>query len=119
MRQFFISSSGADSSIYEPLVVEDKILVQQIRLDKLIDERVKLLKIDAEGAEEVILGAKNLLSKIEYIAVDLGFEKGKKQESTAPPVINFLFKNDFTLFAISKNERFLFQNSNFGSQKFF
>lgn len=97
-------------------MVEDKILVQQIRLDKLIDERVKLLKIDAEGAEEeVIIGAKNLLSKIEYIAVDLGFENGKKQESTAPPVINFLLKNDFTLFAISKNERFLFQNSNFGS----
>ena len=81
-------------------------------MDELIHERVKLLKVDAEGAEfEVINGAKNLLSRIEFIAIDLGFEKGIKQESTAPPVFNFLFENAFVLLAIAKNERYLFQNS--------
>lgn len=109
---FFISSAGADSSMYQPLVVESKIRVKQIRLDKLINERVKLLKVDAEGSEiEVINGAKNLLSRVEFIAIDLGFEKGIKSESTAPPVFNLLFENGFILLAIAKNERYLFQNS--------
>lgn len=109
---FFISSAGADSSIYQPLVFEDKIRIRQIRLDKLIKEKVKLLKVDAEGAEiEVINGAKNLLPDIEFIAIDLGFEKGIKQESTAPAVFNLLFENNFILIAIAKNERFLFKNS--------
>ena len=110
--EFFISSAGADSSLYEPLLVESKIRVKQIRLDKLINERVRLLKVDAEGAEvEVIYGAENLLFQIDFIAIDLGFEKGKKQESTAPQVINFLLKNDFILISIGRNERYLFQNS--------
>jgi FkbM family methyltransferase len=109
--EFFISSAGADSSMHEPLFVENKIRVKQIRLDKLINERVKLLKVDAEGAEvEVINGAQNLLYQIEYIAIDLGFEKGIKQESTAPAVINFLLMNDFILISIARNERYLFQN---------
>lgn len=114
--EFFVSSEGADSSLHKPLKVEKIIKVKQIRLDKFINEKVKLLKVDAEGAEiEVINGAKNLLSRIEFIAIDLGFEKGIKQETTAPPVFNFLFKNNFVLLAIAKNERYLFQNQNFHS----
>jgi FkbM family methyltransferase len=115
---FYISSAGADSSMYQPLVVESKIRVKQIRLDNFINESVKLLKVDAEGAEiEVINGAKNLLSQIEFIAIDLGFEKGISQESTAPPVFNLLFENDFILVAIAKNQRYLFQNSKISSMK--
>lgn len=111
--EFFISSAGADSSMYEPLLVENRILVKQVRLDNLIIERVKLLKVDAEGAEfEVINGAKNLLPEVEFIAIDLGFEKGIKQEATAPQVLNLLFKNGFIMISIAKNERFLLQNSN-------
>lgn len=59
--------------------------------------------MDAEGREvEVIKSATNLLPKIEFIAVDLSCEKGTKQESTALPVINFLFENGFILYAIAK-----------------
>lgn len=116
---FFISSAGADSSMFQPLVVESKIRVKQIRLDNLINERVKLLKVDAEGAEiEVINGVKNLFPQVEFIAIDLGFEKGIKQESTAPQVFNFLFENGFVLVAITKNERYLFQNSKVSSAIF-
>ena len=71
--------------MYEPLIVESKNRVKQIRLDKLISERVRLLKVDAEGAGiEVIYGAKNLLFQIDFIVIDLGFEVGKKQESIVP-----------------------------------
>jgi len=110
--EFFISSAGADSSVYEPVHVESKILVKQIRLDKMINEKVKLLKVDAEGGEvEVITGAKNLLSKIEFIAIDLGFEQGIEQKTTAPAVINILLINHFVLVSVARNNRYLFQNS--------
>jgi FkbM family methyltransferase len=115
---FYISSAGADSSLHKPPVVEKIIRVKQIRLDKFINEKIKLLKVDAEGAEvEVINGAENLLSKIEFIAIDLGFEKGIEQETTAPPVFNFLYQNDFMLYAVGKQERYLFQNSKISSNK--
>ena len=51
------------------------------------------------------------MKNIEFIAIDLGFEKGVKQESTAPPVFEFLSGHNFKLIAIAKNERFLFQKS--------
>lgn len=108
---FYISSAGADSSMFMPLKVENIVRVKQIRLDKLINSSVKLLKIDAEGAEfEVINGARNLLSKIEFIAIDLGFEKGINQESTAPVVFNYLYGQDFELIKIQRNERYMFKN---------
>lgn len=47
---------------------------------------------------------------IEFIAIDLGFEKGVKMESTAPQVFALLNKFDFKLIEIAKNERFLFEN---------
>jgi FkbM family methyltransferase len=109
---FYVSSSGADSSIFQPLKVESIIQVKQRKLDELIDGPIKLLKIDAEGAElEVIKGSRGLMESVEFIAIDLGFEKGVKQVSTAPPVFEFLNGYNFKLIAIAKNERFLFQKS--------
>ena len=113
VTDFFISSLGADSSLYRPPNVESIVSVKMVRLDTTIQSKVKLLKVDAEGAEfEVINGAKNIMHLIEFIAIDLGFEKGEKEESTAPEVFNLLYKNHFKLLEISKNERYLFQNSN-------
>jgi len=109
---FFISSAGADSSIYKPSNVEKIIKIKQHRLDNLINEPIKLLKIDAEGAElEVINGSLGILSLTKFIAIDLGFEKGVNQESTAPAVFKVLNQHNFELIEIAKNERFLFKNS--------
>lgn len=109
--EFFISSSGSNSSVYEPLKVEGVISAKQIRLDKFINEKIKCLKVDAEGGEfEVIIGCENLLHQIEYVAIDLGFEKGKKEESTAPQVINFLVRKGFTLLKVTRSDRYLFRN---------
>ena len=110
---FFISTFGADSSIYQPLIVEGTTFVKSIRLEEWFDQftKIKILKIDAEGAEfEVIKGAANILENIDYIAVDLGFEKGVNQETTAPQVINFLMKNNFHILKFTKRNCFLFQN---------
>ena len=64
----------------------------------------KLLKIDAEGHElEVLLGAKNTLSNIEYIAVDMGAEKGDKGENTVALVTNYLLSQNFGLVNFKEN----------------
>jgi hypothetical protein len=61
-------------------------------------ERIRLLKLEAEGAEpEILVGAESVLSRIDYIAADLGPERGLKQEQTATPVINFLLARGFEL----------------------
>ena len=113
--RFYLSSDGADSSLIEPPVFSQVIDVKTVRLDEMIDEPIKLLKLEAEGAEpEVLLGALGALSSIEYISADLSMERGKFQESTIIPVVNFLLENGF----IIQNIRFdrlvvLFKNGNY------
>lgn len=95
---FYISSQGADSSLIEPIEYDERIEVQTKRLDNFIDGRVKLLKLEAEGAEpEILEGLGEKLRHIEYISADLGFERGKSSESTLAPVTNFLLKRGFEL----------------------
>ena len=116
ITNFFTSTFGADSSIYQPKNVEQKTVVHSIRLDDFLSQfsKIKILKIDAEGAEfEVIKGSEKILEQIEYIAVDLGFEKGIKQETTAPEVINFLTTNNFSILKFTKRNSFLFHNRNY------
>jgi FkbM family methyltransferase len=98
---FFVSSDNADSSFIEPVRYTKVVSVATKRLDTLISEPVKLLKIEAEGAEpEALLGCSQLLSKIEYISADLGFERGLLQESTLAPVTNYLLQNGFELLTV-------------------
>ena len=67
-------------------------------MDDFITDKVKLLKLEAEGAEpEILMGAENKLELIQYIAADLGFERGKKEESTYKQVTNFLLSRGFIL----------------------
>lgn len=99
---FYISSRGADSSIIEP---KNYSHIKKIKTSKLEDiykckegQTIKLLKLEAEGAEpEVLLGSGLLLKNIEYIAADLGYERGINEESTFLPVVNFLITNGFEL----------------------
>ena len=53
--------------------------------------KIKLLKLEAEGYEpEILLGANKILDKIEYIAIDGGYERGKNSEETLSSQLNFL-----------------------------
>jgi FkbM family methyltransferase len=109
---FYVNSEEADSSIFEPPSHSKMINVQGIRLDSLIKEKVKLLKIDAEGGElEVLIGCENILGLITYIAIDCGFEKGKNKESTLITCLEFLQNHGFELLEVGQNFRFLFENS--------
>jgi len=99
----FVASSNADSSLIKPAAKYTQVVPVHIkRLDSLLDEPIKLLKIEAEGAEpEVVMGCAKILSKIEFISADLGFERGRAEESTLVPVTNYLLQNGFDLLAIS------------------
>ncbi len=101
---FYVSSQMADSSLIEPPAYDEEIQVPARRLDSLLaGRRIKLLKLEAEGAEpEVIAGCKGLLPHIEYISADLGFERGVEQGSTLGEVTNFLLAHDFEIVSNSR-----------------
>jgi len=101
---FYLSSDGADSSFIEPRVFDEIRRVDTKRLDEILpgDIEIKLLKLEAEGAEpEVIEGLGSLLHNISYISADLGFERGIDEESTLCPVVNHLLANGFELVALT------------------
>ncbi len=59
---------------------------------------MKLLKLEAEGAEpEILAGVEKRLPLIEYISADLGPERGVDQESTAAAAIDYLLARNFRL----------------------
>jgi FkbM family methyltransferase len=108
---FFISSKGANSSMVEPVEFTHQNRVIQIRLDEFCVKKIKLLKIDAEGAEiEVLQGCEKILNLIEYISVDAGFERGINSDMTAPQVFDFLYQNNFRLIGEPSYTRYLFKN---------
>jgi FkbM family methyltransferase len=98
---FFVSSQYADSSLIEPPEYDEVISVPTRRLDSLLDVKaIKLLKLEAEGAEpEAIAGCEGLLDRIEYVSADLGFERGVGQTSTLGAVTNFLLARGFEIVA--------------------
>ena len=70
-----------------------RLKTQTITLDSLTLNKIKLLKIDAEGSEiEVLKGGINTLGKIEFIAVDMGPEKGLHSLNTVSEVTNFFIE---------------------------
>lgn len=98
---FYSKPDNADSSVFEisDFVVEKK--VEAITLDSYIQQQsiksIAVFKLEAEGAEpEILQGAKNALAITQYVAVDCGFERGLKQESTLVEVINILTASGFT-----------------------
>ena len=115
---FFVSSQMADSSFIEPPTYEKIIKVETKRLDSLLANRkIKLLKLEAEGAEpEVLYGCEKILDRIEYISADVGFERGVNQTSTLAAVTNYLLSNGFELVDVQERRlTALFRNSGSGS----
>lgn len=98
---FYVSSQGADSSLIEPPSYDEKLTVKTRRLAEFVDSPVKLLKLEAEGAEpEILEGLGEQLAFVRYISADLGFERGVQAESTVVPVVNYLLARDFELVAM-------------------
>lgn len=98
-KDLYIDTEGANTSLVDFGSSTIK-KVETITLDSLSLVKIKLLKIDAEGYEpEVLEGAVNTLSQIEYIAVDYGNERGIDNKSTLVEVTNFLYSVGFKLVA--------------------
>jgi FkbM family methyltransferase len=112
---FYDDFRGADSSFILPNKNAKKIFQEAKRLDSVINFKIKILKIEGEGAEpEIIYGCSKILNNIHYISADLGPERGLAQENTTAPVINFLLKNNFELVNKSiKRDIYLFRNLKF------
>ena len=116
-KTFYISSDGADSSLIIPSTFDSEININCDRLDNLLsdDKNVKLLKLEAEGAEpEVLEGASKILKNIEYISADLGPERGIYNHETYSEVTNLLYKNNFSLIKINPDRlSVLYRNNKF------
>jgi FkbM family methyltransferase len=111
--EFYQSSANGDSSFIPILEIDDAYKINVVRLDETIAADIKLLKLEAEGAEpEVIMGCENLLERIEYIAADLGPERGLRGENTVPFVVNYLLLRNFEVLQFNEDRcLFLFQNT--------
>jgi FkbM family methyltransferase len=101
MRLYLKNATG-DSSLFPPPGDYSISTVRTTTLKRLLSDasisRVKLLKLEAEGAEpEIVQGAGDRLQMIDYIAADLGPERGLRQEPTVVPVVNHLLSRGFRL----------------------
>lgn len=99
---FYVSTERGDSSLIEPKHFDKVIDVQVVRLDALMQDlnlnKIKLLKIEAEGYEpEILKGAGEMLERCEYIAVDGGYERGIHCEQTFTTITNYLLNNNFEI----------------------
>lgn len=78
--EFFVSSQDADSSIIEPTKFDEKIIVDAVPLSNFVMEEyrgIRLLKLEAEGAEpEILEGLGEKIKFVEFISADLGYERG-------------------------------------------
>lgn len=53
-------------------------------------DKIKILKIEGEGAEpDILQGAASILDRLEYICVDCGPERGLAKDSTLPDFKGF------------------------------
>jgi FkbM family methyltransferase len=100
--EFFSKNDSGDSSIFEMEQYQSKKRVPTTTLDTVFHEqgidRLRLLKLEAEGAEpEILEGARDSLTRIDYITADLGPERGVRKETTLAPVANRLYAEGFEL----------------------
>lgn len=98
---FYIKSAKGDSSVFPIEGATEEIKVSSARLDKVLPSRkYKLLKLEAEGAEpEILEGSEGIIRQFEYVAADVGFERGITTESTLPAVTNYLLARGFEVCA--------------------
>ena len=97
---FYSANEELDSSCFETEdythVIEKKTATLSAIVNSLDNNRIKLLKLEAEGAEpEILLGGLDVLHKIDYICVDVGPERGLSYETTLVPTVNTLKNHGF------------------------
>ncbi len=108
-----------DSSLFKIQDYSSTKEVESVTLEKFVEEcnlkKIHVLKIEAEGAEpEILEGAIPVLSKVKYVVVDCGYERGLEEEHTFIEVNNILLGNNFELIqAELKRVVMLYRNTAF------
>lgn len=99
---FYLDPTRADSSLIDTGRSDSQVTVPCVRLDEVLPRQpIKLLKIEAEGAEpEALAGSEKLLDQCSYIVVDAGPERGSDNQETTAEVVNFLVRRGFDLVRI-------------------
>lgn len=96
---FYSANDTGDSSVFQQFDHVQPLRRKAYSLDDLVEKseilrdlgKIKLLKLEAEGAEpEILEGASGILQRIEYITADVGAERGMEKESTLIPVQSIL-----------------------------
>lgn len=105
---FFEKSNTADSSLIEFSGYENVKTIGTTTLDAYClengIEKIKVLKIEGEGAEpEILRGAEDTLKRVKYICVDCGPERGLAKVPTLPTVCQFLLSRGFMFDKVSSN----------------
>lgn len=103
---YYVNERDADSSLVEPSKYTHKIEIETTTLDNYVKEnnidKIKLFKLEAEGFEpEILDGALDSLNKIQYIALDGGYERGKSQTETFSEICNKLHDHGFKIVSIN------------------
>lgn len=99
----FHSANGTgDSSVFEVAGATAVNPRKTATLDAVLEQTpfaenaIRLLKLEAEGAEpEILLGATKTLARTEFVTADLGPERGVDHATTLIPVLNFLVAAGF------------------------
>ena len=110
----YIDTEGANSSLIKFNDNASQLPVISRTLDSFNFEKIKLLKLEAEGLElEVLKGSIKTLKNIEYVSVDYGPERGINSNLTIAEVTNFLYTNSFKIIDGSRYRYIgLFKNNN-------
>lgn len=93
---------SGDSSVFDMGEAESQFEIEALRLDETVDlssySGIRILKVEAEGAEpEVLQGATGLFDQIDYVTVDCGPERGENQDYTFVEINDILTKQGFRL----------------------
>lgn len=101
-----VNDSG-DSSVFAPTEASPGRDCRARPLDDILsgtpaeDGPIRLLKLEAEGAEpEVLVGAGHALARVEYVTADVGPERGPTSETTLIPVYEALRDAGFHAIAV-------------------
>ena len=104
---FYVNDAHASSSFIQPPEFTQLVNIPASTLSvQFPSERIRLLKLEAEGAEpEVLEGAISILSSIDYVSADVGPERGILEQETRDTVVSFLEAHGFELVRESKGHR--------------
>lgn len=104
LLKFYTRADSADSSVLQGAEKEPSVTLQATTLDAAVDlsgvTGPVVFKLEAEGAEpEVLEGAAKSLSRIDWVAVDCGYERGPEKAHTFVETNTCLQDHGFRLVA--------------------